>query len=163
MTVGTSVINEAASEFLEEAYEGPTHDYTWFIGNEPGSGLLGTIGGLSASEASTPIVEGGTTIAAHVEHLRWSLEKAKQYMRGEKPELRWAESWGVREVNEETWSRLRDRLRGEYASVVGSIRGAEWQSPGQVKEVLALIPHTAYHLGAIRQMALANKARKTRL
>ncbi len=157
---GTSVIKDVASEFMEEVYDGPKHDYTWFIGNDPDSGLLGTIGNLSAAEASVPLVKGGTTIAAHVEHLRWSLEKSNQYMRGDKPKMVWAESWCVREVDAEAWARLIEQLRGEYAAVAESMRKSGWQSAEQVKEVLALIPHAAYHLGAIRQMALAAKARR---
>ncbi len=157
--VAADILNRVASEFIEEVYDGPKHDYTWFIGNEPGSGLLGTAAGLSAAEASTPLVEGGTTIAAHVVHLRWSLEKVNQLLRGEKPEMVWSESWRVRTVDEEAWVRLIGELRAEYSTAEESMKTRRWRSDEDVFEALALAPHAAYHLGAIRQMALAAKKR----
>ncbi len=153
------MINDAAAEFFEEVYDGPKHSYTWFIGNDPGSGLLGTLSTLNAAEASTPLIEGGTTIAAHVEHLRWSLEKANKFMRGEKPEMVWSESWSVRVVDEASWVKMINQVREEYSSAVEQIKYAMWESEEQVLEVLALAPHAAYHLGAIRQMVLAVKKR----
>jgi len=147
--------NSAIIEFLEEVYDGPKHQYTWFIGNAPGSGLLGTLRGLSADEASTPIVEEGTTVAAHVGHLRWTLLKVNSFLRGENPKWDWSESWAVRLVNKEEWASLIGSLDAEFRAVARSIRpGFTWSSDDQYREVLALIPHAAYHLGAVRQMAL---------
>ncbi len=44
-------------ELLSEAYTGPTHAYTWFIGNEPGSGILGTLEAARALVAATEHAE----------------------------------------------------------------------------------------------------------
>ncbi len=153
------MITDVAAEFFEEVYDGPKHSYTWFIGNDPNSGLLGTLNKLNAAEASTSLVEGGTTIAAHVEHLRWSLEKANGLMRGEKPEMVWPESWRIRVVDKASWGKLINQFREEYSSAVEKIKNAKWESEEQVLEVLALAPHAAYHLGAIRQMVLVIKKR----
>ena len=38
--------------------------------------------------------------------------------------------------------------------------GFAWSSDDQFKEVLALVPHAAYHLGAVRQMALVIRAER---
>ncbi len=150
--------NSAIIEFLEEVYDGPKHQYTWFINNAPDSGLLGTIRGMSAEEASTPVVEEGTTVAAHVGHLRWTLLKANSFIRGENPSWDWSESWKVRRVNPEEWVSLIGSLEAEFKAVVQSLRSdITWHSEEQLKEVLALIPHASYHLGAIRQMALMIK------
>ena len=155
--------NGAIVEFLEEVYDGPKHRYTWFIGNEPDSGLLGTIRGITAVEASTPVVEEGTTVAAHIGHLRWTLLKANSFIRGENPSWDWSESWAVRRVDPEEWASLIGSLESEFRVLVQSIRwGIAWQSDEQYKEVLALIPHAAYHLGAIRQMVLMIRDRARR-
>jgi hypothetical protein len=147
--------NSAIMEFLEEVYDGPKHSYTWFIGNEQGSGLLGTVRGVDAEEASTPVVEGGTTVAAHVGHLLWTLQKANSYMRGEDPSWDWSESWTVGGVGPEEWRQLIGSLEAEFTEVVQSLRpGVVWRSDEQYREILALIPHAAYHLGAVRQMVL---------
>lgn len=136
--------NSAIIEFLEEVYDGPKRQYTWFIGNAPGSGLLGTLRGLSAEEASTPIVEEGTTIAAHVGHLIWTLQKVNSFLRGENPTWDWSESWAVRLVDSEGWASLIGSLEAEFRAVVRSLRpGFMWGSDDQYREVLALIPHAA--------------------
>ena len=155
--------NGAIIEFLEEVYDGPKHQYTWFIGNAPDSGLLGTARGLSAEEASTPVVEEGTTITAHIGHLRWTLLKANSFMRGENPAWDWSESWAVRRVDPEEWASLTGSLEAEFKALVQSLgSGFTWNSDEQYKEVLALIPHASYHLGAIRQMALIIRDRAHR-
>ncbi len=149
---------DAIIEFMEEVYDGPNHSYTWFIGNAPGSGILGTVRKIEAKEVSTPLIEGGTTIASHIGHLRWTLQKVNSYLRGENPSWDWSESWPVRCVDESEWGELIESLKSEFREVVQSLRsGIEWQSDNQYKEILALIPHAAYHLGAIRQMALIIK------
>ena len=151
-------INDIITEFLDEAYDGPSHPITWFINNDPESGLLGTVKKITAEEASTPIIENGTTIAAHVEHLRWSLNKTKSLLRGENPAMNWSESWRVRRIDPEDWMLLIEQLRIEYDQLVQWLSsGVSLDSDEQLKEVLALIPHAAYHMGAIRQMVLIVK------
>jgi hypothetical protein len=151
------MINDVVREFLEEVYDGPKHGYTWFINNDPNSGLLGTIENMGSVEASTQIITNGTTIAAHIEHLRWTLEKTNAYLHGEKPVMIWSESWHVRNLNEKEWEILIQQLRREHIVLEESIKELKWASDEQLKEVLALIPHAAYHLGAIRQIALLTK------
>jgi hypothetical protein len=113
-------INGVIIEFLSEAYDGPRHPYTWFINNDPESGILGTIKKLKAEEASTPIIKNGTTIAAHIEHLRWSLNKTNSLLNGEDPTMNWSESWRVRRVDSEDWMLLIDQLSGEFNRLVQS-------------------------------------------
>lgn len=135
---------EALLELFSEAYTGPNHAYTWFFDNKPGSGLFGTLAPLSA-EAASEEGPSSTTIAAHTEHLRWSL--------GEVPEGRWSESWSVRTVDVETWHNLRAELCREYDTLLAAMNRLEsFSDPQFPKGMLALVPHAAYHLGAIRQM-----------
>lgn len=151
-------INGVIIELLSEAYDGPRHPYTWFINNDPESGILGTIKKLKAEEASTPIIENGTTIAAHIEHLRWSLNKTNSLLNGEDPTMNWSESWRVRRVDSEDWMLLIEQLSREFNRLVQSFSsGVSLASDEHLKEALALIPHAAYHLGAIRQMVLIIK------
>lgn len=152
-------INDVIVEFLEEVYDGPRHQHTWFITTAPNTGLLGTINGINAEEASTPIIEKGTTIAAHVEHLRWSLHVANSFVRGENPVMNWSESWQVRHVSSGEWALLVQELMREFNLLIQSLSsGIRWASDEQLREILALIPHAAYHLGAVRQMILIVKA-----
>ena len=98
MTVSVKTLTTLVAELFSEAYTGPNHAYTWFIGNEPGSGLFGTLENVSADDASSR-QPSGSTVAAHTEHLRWSLAVANAFARGETPQMDWAESWSVRSVD----------------------------------------------------------------
>ncbi len=139
-------------ELLSEAYTGPTHAYTWFISNEPGSGILGTLENVSAENASSR-QPSGTTLAAHTEHLRWSLAQANAFARGETPTETWAESWSVRTVDKAAWQTLRAELRGEFETLYAALQKQEdFSDPQTLTGIMALAPHAAYHLGAIRQM-----------
>ena len=72
-------------ELFSEAYDGPNHAYTWFIDNAPKSGVLGTLENISSDDASRTFVENGSTIAAHTEHLRWSLAQTNAMISGKQP------------------------------------------------------------------------------
>src|SRR4030066_131531 len=75
----TTAVIQSITTLFSEAYAGPPNpSSTWFIDNEPDSGILGIIAGVSATEASWSFRKNdpGTTIVAHVEHLRWSLAAA---------------------------------------------------------------------------------------
>ena len=106
--------------------------------------------------ASTPPQPGRATMAAHAEHVRYYLSLANRALRGENPYATadWKQSWAVQSVDEAAWQRLRDSLRDEYLrlrEVTASPAG--WsEHDAALTGVLATIAHTAYHLGAIRQM-----------
>src|SRR5207237_9498166 len=61
------------TRMLREAFEGPPGPWSYFTDTSPGSGVFGTIGGLSAAEASQVGGPGGTTIASHGHHLSSSI------------------------------------------------------------------------------------------
>ena len=157
MMLPSTVVVRSIADLFAEAYEGPRDpSFTWFTDNRPGAGVLETLDSLSAAEASAP-VDGsgvdGVSIAAHAEHLRWSLALSNALARGEQPTTGWEESWAIRTVNEEEWDRLRRALRDEYRALHQAIETrhelpAEYVTPG-----IAIVAHGAYHLGAIRLMA----------
>jgi hypothetical protein len=71
------------TRMLREAFEGPPGPWSYFTDTSPGSGVFGTISGLSAAEASTEGGPGRTTIAGHVHHLSSSIALATRELRGE--------------------------------------------------------------------------------
>jgi hypothetical protein len=143
-------------ELLTEAYLGPPNpSATWFIDNEADSGVLGVLKGVSAKEASKSVYGNdarGSTIAAHVEHLRWSLAMANASMRGEPFESKWEESWDLVHADEAAWDRLRQELRAEFDALVAGAKSQTQVPLEYFSGVLALLPHAAYHLGTIRQL-----------
>ncbi|NJK43584.1 MAG: hypothetical protein HC933_04320 [Pleurocapsa sp. SU_196_0] len=76
-------------DLLGEAYAGRTQSPTWFIDHGAHSGVLGTLETISASDASKDVVSGGSSIAAHTHHLRWSLAMANAMMRGQPASRDW--------------------------------------------------------------------------
>ena len=155
-TISAATLINCISALLTEAYAGPPDpSSTWFVDNEPDSGILGIIDGVSAAEASRP-VDGkgnpGSTIAANVEHLRWSLALSNAELRGEPFQGKWKESWRLLNADLAEWDQLRAELRAEFETLRNAILSQTEFSDEHLTGVLALLPHAAYHLGTIRQM-----------
>jgi hypothetical protein len=145
-------------ELLKEIYIGTDNDESWVIDARPGHGFTAAIKELNAERASTPLVEGGSTVAAHTEHLRWSLEFAMEFYKGGQPSGNWADSWKIKKVNEDEWQQLQTSLSDAYQKLVAVINKVEdWSNPALLKGTLALLPHAAYHLGAVKQLIIAVK------
>lgn len=141
---------------LEELYVGSTGKDTWVIDQKPGYGFTKTIEQVDAKQASTPTVEGGSTIAAHTEHLRWSILVALEFFNGKMPTPDWADSWKIKQVNEEEWKKLQQDLLKAYQDLKAAIaERKDWSNEQFNQGVLALVPHAAYHLGAIKQLIIA--------
>jgi hypothetical protein len=154
-TLPTNVVIQSIVDLLTEAYAGPSDpSATWFIDNEPDSGVFGILAGISAAEASTSVDgsgESGTTIASHTEHLRWSLGMMNSAIRGESLGD-WKESWQVLSTDETGWDLLRSALRTEFETLREALHSQTHLPEEYLTGTIALLPHAAYHLGTIRQM-----------
>jgi hypothetical protein len=145
----------AVMPILAEAYAGPANPRsTHFLNNEPDCGVFGTLDRLSAVEASTPPEPGRPTVAAHAEHLRFSLDVSTRWLRGEHTHADWPGSWAVQTVDEAEWLRLRERLRDEYAQFLELIDARPEMDEELLAGIVGTVAHAAYHLGALRQVAL---------
>lgn len=144
---------EAVKALLNETFDGPEGNGSWYTESKPGSGIFGTLEKISAEEASIPVQ--GTSIAAHTDHTRYYLWVTNAFMGGEVPERDWTESWKITSVDETTWERYKKELRDEYNQLLEKVNSLE--SDDKLAESLGSIAHSAYHLGAIRQMVKAIK------
>jgi len=151
----TKAVIQSITTLFSEAYAGPADpSSTWFIDNEPDSGILGLISGVSATEASwsSNHNDPGTTIASHVEHLHWSLANANEALEGKEYQGNWKESWNTLNADKAKWVRLKNELRSEFERLLGNLQ-KQAEMPGDyLTGVMALLPHAAYHLGTIRQL-----------
>jgi hypothetical protein len=139
------------TRMLREAFEGPPGPWTYFTDTAPGTGVLATLGGLSAAAASRPGGPAGTTIAGHVQHLISSVALSAQGLRGESASRDRSHSWTVSAVDDAGWAALRARLREEYDRLVVAVEmHARWDEDA-LGVAMGAVAHTAYHLGAIRQ------------
>ena len=153
-----AVIVPLLSRLLREAFEGPPGPWTYFSDAGPGTGLFGTIGGLSAADASR---EGGprrTTIAGHVHHVCASLALTTRELRGEETSRDRSQSWNVLTVDDGAWSALRAELRREYERALVAVGTRTAWDEEALGVAIGAVAHAAYHLGAIRQRLEPTKA-----
>jgi uncharacterized damage-inducible protein DinB len=115
--------------------------------------LFETLATISAEEASRPVGGRCATLAAQVNHVRVYIEVLERYMRGEEVgKTDWAASWRVSGVDDEEWESLKQRLDAAYQRVLATMKGfTTWDGEDQIGGALAILAHTAYHLGEIRQ------------
>ena len=150
-----SEVFESTLTLLRETFEGGQGPSTYYVDNAPGNGFLGTIEKLDAEHASRPISKSGATIAGHVHHAGFHLDMTTGWIRGDRADRDWAQSWTVKKVDETEWRRLRDVLRRQYDELLRAIE----TEPGAIGESLpttiGAIAHAAYHLGAVRQALAA--------
>ncbi|MGP4080043.1 hypothetical protein ACTWQL_09005 [Pseudalkalibacillus sp. R45] len=141
---------EAVKTLLTETFDGPKKNESWYTEAKPGSGIFGTLDRLSAEEASIPIQ--GTTIAAQTDHTRYYLWVANTYMKGEKPNANWEESWKITSVDQMTWQRFKNQLDMEYKALLEKIERLDTIDEETANGLCGTLAHSAYHLGSIRQM-----------
>jgi hypothetical protein len=102
---------------------------------------------------------GKTTIAAHIDHVLYGLTLLNRWAAGEAnpwADADWDASWKRTRVTEEQWRTLRDTLRSAvklWQQEVG--QRTDWDLRA-ASGALASAAHTAYHLGAIRQIVAAS-------
>lgn len=139
-------------ERYRELIEGvPDDEPTWVTTGGREGGLLGSVAGLSAAQASRDFA--GTSIASHVEHVRWAIELANGFFRGDSSRPSWSESWSVKTVDAAAWTALKSALESAAAELMDHLESKQgWADPLSTTGALSGYGHTAYHLGAIRQL-----------
>jgi hypothetical protein len=144
--VSSPIITNAIQAALKMALLGDERQHGWY------NGLLMALEGMSAAQASRSPAPGRTTVAAHTEHIRFTLQVVNAWGRGEQPEIDWADSWTVSSVTEPEWDALRADLRREFEVMLTGVQArAAWREQG-LAMIINNIAHTAYHAGAIRQI-----------
>lgn len=145
-------LETAVKKMVKEAFEGPPVPVreSWFTNTEPNSGIFGALEGISAAEASISVH--GATLAAHADHVRYHMWGTNELLEtGVFPKMDWEESWKIDSVDEQRWHRIQEDLRHEYMRLLEALDDIEWDEQ-LANEVLGSLAHSAYHLGAIRQM-----------
>ena len=135
---------------LRETFEGsPEGQGSAYLDN--GVGVFNTLDGLSAEQASREA--NGITIAAHTEHAKFYLDRLCEFINGRTEKVNWEQSWLIETVSETEWNHLREGMRKSYEGVLRCFAGIETWNQDNIGDAVAIIAHTAYHLGAIRQIA----------
>ena len=122
--------------------------------NKGDVGLLRALDTLPAEQASR-IVNGGSSIAAHVDHCTYYIVLMNRWAAGDKNPWKgadWAASWRRSTVDEDSWSASRVALAEELRKWTAFIKEPRDVEEQALTGMLASVVHLAYHLGAIRQM-----------
>ncbi|SDN28838.1 hypothetical protein SAMN04488137_3937 [Fictibacillus solisalsi] len=143
----------STKKMISEAFEGPPFpsNVSWFTNTEPDSGILAALSRLSAEQVSLSIH--GTNLAAHADHVRYQMWGTIEFLKtGKMPEMDWKQSWMIASVDEDRWKEIQKELRDEYTRLVQTLDSALHWDETNADEALGCIAHSAYHLGAIKQM-----------
>jgi hypothetical protein len=150
-------VHDALSTLLAELFDGAAEDSGWVL-NPKDPGLLRSLARLSAEDASAIPAGGQSSIAAHVDHLRYGLSLLNRWNQGEEnpfADANWSQSWKRVHVSEPQWSSLRADLQSEARRWQTAVAKPREFTDDELKGYLASAAHLAYHLGAIRQMNAA--------
>ncbi len=145
------VVVHLVTRMLREAFEGPPGPWTYFIDTSLGTGVLGTIAELNATQASQTAGPNHTTIAGHVHHLSVALALSRQALRGNATTHDRGLSWTMSTVDDAAWLALRAELQRAYKSMLVAVSSHATWGEDALGVAFGAIAHTAYHLGAIRQ------------
>jgi len=143
------ILESLYQENIEEIFE--TH-HGLFL--DPDTSLFDTLKAVSAEKASIPVGVKCATLAAQTAHAAFFLEEEQFYIRnGFYRDADWEDIWqNVRAVTPQEWSILQDNLRKAYRETLELLKTrAEWNEKTGDRGMLAVIAHSAYHLGEIRQ------------
>ena len=152
----------ALAALFVELTDGPSRPGGAFVLNSGDIGLLSSLDLLSHMDASHS-VNGGATVAAHVEHLRyglsllnrWAVEGADAYANP-----LWDVAWQTSAVSAAQWEESRLGLREEIRNWRATLESPRELNEVELKGLIASVAHFAYHLGAIRQIAPGSRGPK---
>jgi hypothetical protein len=122
--------------------------------NRGDAGLLRSLDTLTARDASRVPAGGGSSVAAHVDHVRYGLSLMNRWAHGENPfeSADWSASWRKQNVSDDEWQQLRAELRAEAHKWLEVLREPREVHRMELNGMVGSIAHLAYHLGAIRQI-----------
>jgi hypothetical protein len=142
---------KALFALLKETFEGPAGS----IYLDRDAGLFQTLDAVTADTASHVPAVGARTIAAHCAHLAYYVRVNHDGVLEREQHFDWPSSGRLQQVGEREWEELKGRVRREYDALLETVGNVEAWGAQQMGDSMAIVAHTAYHLGAIRH-ALKN-------
>jgi hypothetical protein len=148
-TIQAEHFTAALYSLLDETFD---NVHGFFL--DKGTSMFETLATISAEEASRPVGGGCATLAAQVKHVAFYLDVLEHNVRTQQFERQdWGKIWReTSAVSAEEWETIKADLRASYDSIKQLIADTpEWPSDFHIGGAIAMIVHTAYHLGEIRQ------------
>ena len=158
--IPTELFTKWTSTLLAEAFgviDSP-HGYFMDTGR---SGLLATINGLTAEQASMSLRPGHASIAAHCAHVLYLLQLFNAYEAGHHPAADWDSSWTTQTVDGTAWNDLRVALHRAYDLAQTAIQARIDWAEQPFAATMMLLAHCSYHVGEIRQLLNTSSVQST--
>ena len=148
----TAELTRTLATLFAELVNGAPVDGAYML-NAGDDGLLRSLDKISAQAASA-LTPTGSSIAAHVDHLRYGLSLMNRWSAGENPfaDADWSTSWKKTTVSDDEWQTRRAELRTEASRWLEALRAPRDVREIELNGMIGSIAHLAYHLGAIRQI-----------
>jgi len=148
----TDAVAKTLATLFSELVEGAPAGGAYIL-NAGDDGLVKSLDKLPASAASA-VTSTGSSIAAHIDHLRYGLSLMNRWSAGENPfnDADWSASWRRTTVSEDEWRALRAELRDEAGRWLKALRVPRDVQEIELNGMIGSVAHLAYHLGAIRQI-----------
>lgn len=156
-----SVFETALSNMLTELFEGPPAGEAYVL-NTGDPGLLRQLDSIDAATASRRVAPGRPPIAAHIDHVHFGFALLNRWAKGEENAWAgadWNASWQRTSVTDDEWRTLRDALRREADAWRTVVKTRTSWDTVSASAALSTAVHTAYHLGAVRQILAALPSR----
>src|SRR5262249_46018347 len=83
-------------------------------------------------------------------HLAYYVRVNHNYAMGREQRVDWPSSWRLQQVGDPEWEELKSSIRREYDALIETLESLETWGDQELGEILPIVAHTAYHLGAIR-------------
>ena len=157
--MNTSSIAAQLARLFGELVDGANQPNGAYMLNTGDRGLLQSLETLSSTDASSS-TNGGATIAAHAQHVRYGLSLMNRWAReGGNPfaDATWDAAWTVSAVDTAQWDEIRTGLRDEAHRWLQVLETPREAADVEVSGMIASIGHLAYHMGAIRQISKATR------
>ncbi|HTK38969.1 MAG TPA: hypothetical protein VL325_10790 [Pyrinomonadaceae bacterium] len=144
-----ALFTESIAYLLRETFEGsPEGQRSAYL--DRGIGIFNTLGSVSAGDASKEVAS--MTIAAQTEHAKFYLDRLCEFIGGRTERVNWEDSWLIETVTDSEWDSLRTAVRTSYENSLRCLAGVDDWSKERIGMAIGIVAHTAYHLGAIRQI-----------
>jgi len=138
---------------FRETFEGMPEgrNYTWFVqGREA---FLDALDKVSAAQASRRHGADSNSIGSHLHHVRSFLYWFNCHVNHNPVETDWEGTWKKQTFDETEWNELRTDFKTQYEGVVKWLEdNEEWAGTDGIVATIAILPHSAYHLGAVRTL-----------
>ena len=130
-----------------------TFDNTHGIYLDKDTSLFRTLETVSAEETSIPVGGKCASLAAQVAHVTFYMEVLERYVvHHDNSRVDWGEVWRtVEKVTPEEWTASKNKLQATYQRISNLFRENPVWNDDSIGGSLAIVVHTAYHLGEIRR------------